>query len=292
MRVGYVVIRFYSPFHVGRYGLYDTYDYVPSDTIYAALEKLSRETGLERPVRVSSAYPVLQSGGRPELRLGVPFPATWKLDLLREASEKGLPLKDVRALRFMPLACLKGGRLAVELVEAKRGIRVVCMAGSDEVDVALWNEGLGQRVALTRNRLSRNLQNADPFRTAAFMPRVPYVVYYAGGDPRLFELLGLLGLGGERSVGLGKFKIIEQGDVDLPAGGREAVLLGVGRPVKYEAALGEWAVRGWRCTEGTVGPLSVLLDGGVVRGDFEFENVERVDKPCSRMLAPLWAWLS
>ncbi|MGB9706078.1 MAG: hypothetical protein ACPL3C_11560, partial [Pyrobaculum sp.] len=70
-----------------------------------------------------------------------------------------------------------------------------------------------------------------------------------------------------------------------------AMLMGVGRPFGGRA-VGEWAVRSWRCTRGVVGPLSVLLDGGVVEGDFQFEDVERVDVPCLKRLSPLWVWLS
>lgn len=284
MRFGYVVLRFTSPFHVGRWSLLDSFDYIPSDVVYSALYSLSVATGLKMPERVSSAYPVDPVEQAVERRLGVPVPATWKI----EAFKRGVSGKYVKRARFMPLACFKEGRVKVVNNE------FLCeLSSGGEIPLNGWPPGgIGTRVVVQRNRLSRHTLNADPYRVAAFMPRVPFVVYFQGGDARLFELLGALGVGGERTVGLGKFEVMERGEVELPDGGGKAMLMGVGRPVNFRNAVGEWAVRSWRCTNGVLGPLSVLLDGGVVEGDFEFEDVERTDAPCSKRLSPLWVWLS
>ncbi|RFA95073.1 hypothetical protein CGL51_08360 [Pyrobaculum aerophilum] len=294
MRVSYVVLRFTSPFHVGRWSLMDSLDYVPSDTIYSALFSLSASTGLEMPKRVSSAYPVNPEGRDVEERLGMPVPATWKV----EGFKRGIGGKYVKKARFMPLACLRSG--SVE--EGGDGFKCRLPGGSIRLD--RWPcdgrteagqrpcKGLGSRVVISRNRISRHVVNADPYKIAAFIPSVPYVIYFEGGDRRLFELLGKVGIGGERAVGLGKFEVLEFGEVEFLEGGKAAMLLGVGRPVGFKNAVGEWAVRSWRCTHGIIGPLSVLLDGGVVEGDFEFEDVERADSPCLKKLSPLWIWLS
>jgi hypothetical protein len=63
MRLGYVVVQFESPFHVGRYSLMDALDYVPSDTVYSALEWLRHMGVGDMPARVSSAYPLLPAEG-------------------------------------------------------------------------------------------------------------------------------------------------------------------------------------------------------------------------------------
>jgi CRISPR-associated protein Csm4 len=133
---------------------------------------------------------------------------------------------------------------------------------------------------------------ADTFRVAAFSPRVPYVVYFEGGGAEAFELLGELGLGGKRSWGLGKFRVAARGEVELPDGGDWAVVLGVARPHGYAEAVGAWEVRSWRCTMGVIRPVSVLLDGGMIRGNFDLEIIEQTDAKCTKRLDPLWIWLS
>jgi CRISPR-associated protein Csm4 len=304
MRISFVVLRFTAPFHVGRWSLLDTYDYIPSDTIYSALYSLSAATGVEAPSRVSSAYPVKPDAVTNEDMLGVPVPATWRV----EAIKQGATGKKVKRARFMPLKCLKGGR-----VEVQESLK--CRVDGDVVDLAEWPtdklglstrqtrttrgttklspaDKLGLRIAVPRNRISRHIENADPYRVAVFQPMVPYVVYYQGGDPKIFDILGKLGLGGDRSAGLGKFEVISRGEVEFPDGGRSAMLLGVGRPHGFSSAIGEWAVRSWRCTHGIIGPVSVLLDGGVLEGNFDFEDIERTDAPCLKRLSPLWVWLS
>ena len=282
MRISFVVLRFTAPFHVGRWSLLDTYDYIPSDTIYSALYSLSAATGVEAPSRVSSAYPVKANAVTNEDMLGVPVPATWRV----EAIKQGAIGKKVKRARFMPLKCLKGGR-----IEVQESLK--CRVDGDVVDLAEWpTDKLGLRIAVPRNRISRHIENADPYRVAVFQPMVPYVVYYQGGDPKIFDILGKLGLGGDRSAGLGKFEVISRGEVEFPDGGRSAMLLGVGRPHGFSSAIGEWAVRSWRCTHGIIGPVSVLLDGGVLEGNFDFEDIERTDAPCLKRLSPLWVWLS
>jgi len=302
MRLGYVVVQFESPFHVGRYSLMDALDYVPSDTVYSALEWL-RHTGVgDVPARVSSAYPLLPAeGGGADVDLGperyllsAPMPALWSLAVSGAERVKRVETqvredkrKDVKGVRFVPLECLRRGELRVR--DAKgRGLVLECGGVA-----ASWRSGFhGERVVRAHNRLSRNTNMADTFRVAAFSPRVPYVVYFQGGGAGAFELLGELGLGGKRSWGLGKFKVAARGEVELPDGGGWAVVLGVARPHGYAEAVGAWEVRSWRCTRGVVGPVSVLLDGGMIRGEFDLETIGRTDADCTKRLDPLWIWLS
>jgi CRISPR-associated protein Csm4 len=302
MKLSYVVVQFESPFHVGRYSLMDALDYVPSDTVYSALEWLRHMGARDVPARVSSAYPLLPAeGGRADVVLGsekyllsAPMPALWRLavsgvkEIRRvEVQVQGDKKKDVKEVRFVPLECLRRGELRVRKAE-EEGLVLECG------DVAAtWRSGFhGEQVVRAHNRLSRNTNMADTFRVAAFSPRVPYVVYFEGGGAEAFELLGELGLGGKRSWGLGKFRVAARGEVELPDGGDWAVVLGVARPYGYEEAVGVWEVRSWRCTMGVIRPVSVLLDGGMIRGNFGLEIIEQTDAECTKRLDPLWIWLS
>jgi len=302
MRLSYVVVQFESPFHVGRYSLMDALDYVPSDTVYSALEWLRHMGVGDVPARVSSAYPLLPAeGGRADVALGperyllsAPMPALWRLAVSGAERVRGVEAqvsedrrKDVTGVRFAPLECLRRGELRVREAEG-RGLVLECGGVA-----ASWRSGFhGEQVVRAHNRLSRNTNMADTFRVAAFSPRVPYVVYFQGGGAGAFELLGELGLGGKRSWGLGKFKVAARGEVELPDGGGWAVVLGVARPHGYAEAVGAWEVRSWRCTRGVVGPVSVLLDGGMIRGEFDLETIQRTDADCTKRLDPLWIWLS
>jgi CRISPR-associated protein Csm4 len=302
MRLSYVVIQFESPFHVGRYSLMDALDYVPSDTVYSALEWLRHMDVRDVPARVSSTYPLLPAeGGRADVVLGsekyllsAPMPALWSLAVSGakkvkrvETQVKEDKRKDVKGVRFVPLECLRRGELRVR--DAKEEGLVLECGGV----AASWRSSFhGERVVRAHNRLSRNTNMADTFRVAAFSPRVPYVVYFEGGGAEAFEILGELGLGGKRSWGLGKFKVVARGEVELPDGGDWAVVLGAARPHGYAEAVGAWEVRSWRCTRGVIGPVSVLLDGGMIRGNFDLEIIERTDAECTKRLDPLWIWLS
>ncbi len=301
MRLSYVVVQFESPFHVGRYSLMDALDYVPSDTVYSALEWLRHMGVRDVPARVSSAYPLLPAEGGADVALGseryllsAPMPALWRLAVAGAEEVRRVEVqvpedrrKDVKEVRFVPLECLRRGELGVRKAE-EEGFVLECGSVA-----ATWRSGFhGEQVVRAHNRLSRNTNMADTFRVAAFSPRVPYVVYFEGGGAGAFEILGELGLGGKRSWGLGKFKVAARGEVALPDGGGWAVVLGVARPYGYVEAVGVWEVRSWRCTRGVVGPVSVLLDGGMIRGNFGLEIIERTNAECTKRLNPLWIWLS
>jgi len=204
MRLSYVVVQFESPFHVGRYSLMDALDYVPSDTVYSALEWLRHMGVGDMPARVSSAYPLLPAeGGGADVVLGsekyllsAPMPALWSLAVsgVKEIRRVEVQVqedrrKDVKEVRFVPLECLRRGELRVRKAE-EEGLVLECGGVA-----ASWRSGFhGERVVRAHNRLSRNTNMADTFRVAAFSPRVPYVVYFEGGGAEAFELLGELGL--------------------------------------------------------------------------------------------------
>jgi len=260
----------------------DTYRYVPSFTIYGALEAL-RHMGVNHGVeKVSSAYPFVKHGGEP--KPSVPTPASLPRSLLRKIPQRVSPpkaIKKLKKLRYIPLDCLS--RLdSFEVVKK----------GEDDVDVLCDGKPIEapdpQLVVVERNVLSRHLNNADVYRVVAVMPTSRYVVYYEGGDKRAFELLGKIGLGGERSSGLGKFVVVDEGSVPAGSGDR-ALLLGVGR---VREPRGDLYVEylAWNCSHGLVGPTSVLMDGTVLEKDsLEFEDI--VTENCVVKLSPLYLWI-
>jgi len=280
--VRYVVLEFTAPFHVGAGGLGDTYRYVPSFTIYGALEAL-RHMGVDHGVRrVSSAYPLVKHGGEP--KPSVPTPAFLPRSLLRKIPQGVSPpkaVKRLKKLRYIPLDCLS----RLDSFE-------VVIKGEDDVDVLCDGKPIEapepRLVVVERNVLSRHLGNADVYRVVAAMPTTYYVVYYEGGGRWVFELLGKIGLGGERSSGLGKFNVMCEGSA--PAGsGNRALLLGVGR---VREPKGDLYVEylAWNCSHGLVGPTSVLMDGSVLERDsLEFEDI--VTENCVVKLSPLYLWI-
>jgi len=270
----------------------DTLDYVPSDTIYSAMEWLRHAGVTGLPARVSSAYPLFANDSLP-----LPIPALWKMalmgvkDVKNVKAEGEVDRKTLKELQYVPLECVKRGELTVRQREAgppRGSARRELVLSCGGFEAAVTPGFHGEYVVRAHNRISRNTSMADTFRVAAFSPRVPYVIYFEGGDAAAFEVLGELGLGGKRSLGMGRFKVVAK----LPDGGEWAMVLGTARPRNYLEAVGPWEVRGWRCTHGAVGPVSVLLDGGVMRGNFEFDIIRREEVKCVKRLDPLWIWLS
>lgn len=269
----YIKIRFISPFRVGRSSLLDTFDYVPSDTIYGGLEYL-RAMGVDHGVRyVSSAYPVL--GKRPTLPV-TPRQIEW----LRRS-------KETKKIRFLPVDCWNDLRVDGEKVLKCRD------GGYDVAELRSW----GREVEYFRNRVSRHVQNADPYKVVGFLPTVDYVIYYLGDEEKVvkaFKILGEVGVGGERSVGFGRFVVVDSGPLreleNVRAGENCEVLvvLGVARPSRDVEAFGQWEVRHWWCGGCKLLPTTVLLDGGEVRGGPSFNDytVERCN--CKKRLTPLW----
>ncbi len=76
----------------------------------------------------------------------------------------------------------------------------------------------GERVGIQRNVVGRVLSNADTYRVVVFQPYVDYVLYFTvrdggasiDGVRQSLEILGKVGIGGgERSIGLGHFTVVD-----------------------------------------------------------------------------------
>ncbi|WP_069808148.1 hypothetical protein [Vulcanisaeta thermophila] len=277
MKLNYVIIKFLSPFHVGVTGLVDTYDYVPSDTVYGALEWLSFMGVRHGVERVSSAMPMVTWGGKPSLP--VPMPAKYVVELARSIREPRA-LKVLRGVRFIPRECLESG---IMVRSGPGGYGVYCGDG-------VVGGSYGNYVDVVKNTMSRFMENSDIYRVVAFQPRVDYVIYYQGDDKGVFDLLGRIGFGGERSLGLGKFTVVSRGSIEVADEGKYALLMGVARVRGEPKGFLNWEVRAWNCSTALIGPVSVLVDGSVIEGKPIFENIDTGS--CRKRLDPVVLWLS
>ena len=300
MRVGYAIIRFLGPFRVGRTGLMDTLDYVPSDTVYSALENLTH-MGIDHGIdRVSSMYPMAFTGsGGPALTVPMPIDLKVKL-LVTKGGESGsdrdrayVVAEHVKRLAHIPLDCLY--ETDVDVYVGDDGVVRVRCGGREYRHVGDY----GVRVGIQRNVLGRVFNNADTYRVAAFQPIVDYVLYFTlregadmGRARTALEVLGKVGIGGERSVGLGHFTVVNTGFIDtFRDSGSHALLLGTALPREANVVgCFNYISRGWVCSNPfyVLGPVSVLLDGSVISGSPSFENLSGPN--CVKKLDPLWVW--
>jgi len=292
MQIGYVIIEFEGAFRVGRSGLLDALEYVPSDTIYSALDYL-RFAGFNHGVAtVSSAYPLIyvDSGHRSISDYGtVPIPMNVKQSLIKRVSAERPELaKQVKRFNYLPMKCLV---TKISYRVYGDGLRIVC--GDEEFGYG----GFGEFVGIQRNVIDRVVEGADTFRVVAFMPWVRYIIYYtqsqgvvdASEGGRVFSMIGELGIGGERSVGIGHFKVVESGVIDYAGSGGYALVLGTALP-RADSVDGHLntAVRGWVCSPYyVIGPMHVITDGSVIpRGYADFEVLKYPS--CIKNLSPLW----
>ncbi|ADY01694.1 hypothetical protein VMUT_1489 [Vulcanisaeta moutnovskia 768-28] len=283
MQIGFVVIRFDGPFRVGFSGLFDSLNYVPSDTIYSALDNL-RFMGIEHGVaQVSSAYPMIFGEAKV-----FPIPMDLKLKLL-EGSEDPRWSRTIKRMQYVPFDCVYSGIDGLEL----DGDTVAIRCGGRR-----WvpRAGFGHYVSIQRNVVSRALGNADTYRVVAFSPTVDYIIYFRQGDAvdindakRAFSIIGELGIGGERSVGLGHFRVVDVGIINYGVeSGKHMLLLGTALPRRDDlSGCLNTMVRGWVCSPfHVVGPMSVLMDGSVIPSGVEFEDLKT--STCIKRFSPLW----
>ena len=288
MQIGYAIIEFEGAFRVGRSGLLDTLNYVPSDTIYSALDYL-RFMGFNHGITtVSSAYPLIyvDSGHRSISDYStVPIPMSL---IARVSAERPELTRQVRRVNYLPMKCLV---TKISYRVYGDGLKIVC--GDEEFGYGEFGEFVG----IQRNVIDRVVEGADTFRVVAFMPWVRYIIYYtqsqgvvdAGEGRRVFSMIGELGIGGERSVGIGHFRVVESGVIDYTGSGDYALVLGTALP-RANSLNGHLntAVRGWVCSPYyVIGPMHVIIDGSVIpRGYADFEVLKYPS--CIKNLSSLW----
>jgi len=288
MQIGYAIIEFEGAFRVGRSGLLDTLNYVPSDTIYSALDYL-RFMGFNHGITtVSSAYPLIyvDSGHRSISDYStVPIPMSL---IARVSAERPELTRQVRRVNYLPMKCLV---TKISYRVYGDGLKIVC--GDEEFGYGEFGEFVG----IQRNVIDRVVEGADTFRVVAFMPWVRYIIYYtqsqgvvdAGEGRRVFSMIGELGIGGERSVGIGHFRVVESGVIDYTGSGDYALVLGTALP-RANSVNGHLntAVRGWVCSPYyVIGPMHVIIDGSVIPRDYaDFEVLKYPS--CIKNLSSLW----
>src|SRR5215212_679970 len=198
-------LRMRAPLHVGSstLGEENTYDYVPSDTLFSALchaylelygrealEALLARFEEEPPFLISSAFPFFED------TLFLPFPRIAAVSRL-DGEERG----SKKLLKEVPWLSLD------DLSRMMRGEDPYAAEKADK----LPRKELLPRVALDRESSSSSLYYA---RRAVFPEEGGlWVLLDARGDRALesdlagaLHLLGDIGLGGERSVGCGRFQ--------------------------------------------------------------------------------------
>jgi len=288
MQIGYAIIEFEGAFRVGRSGLLDTLNYVPSDTIYSALDYL-RFMGFNHGITtVSSAYPLIYvDSGRRSISDYSTVPIPMSL-IARVSAERPELTRQVRRVNYLPMKCLV---TKISYRVYGDGLKIVC--GDEEFGYGEFGEFVG----IQRNVIDRVVEGADTFRVVAFMPWVRYIIYYtqsqgvvdAGEGRRVFSMIGELGIGGERSVGIGHFRVVESGVIDYTGSGDYALVLGTALP-RANSVNGHLntAVRGWVCSPYyVIGPMHVIIDGSVIpRGYADFEVLKYPS--CIKNLSSLW----
>ncbi|MGC9136838.1 type III-A CRISPR-associated RAMP protein Csm4 [Caldivirga sp.] len=284
MQIGFIIIRFNEPFRVGFSGLFDTLNYIPSDTIYSALDNL-RFMGIEHGItQVSSAYPMIYG----DVKV-FPIPMDLKLKLVKYYAQEPTKLKFIKRIQYIPLDCVYSG---IDKPITDGNHTAIECGGRKWV----FKASFGQYISIQRNVVSRALGNADPYRVMAFIPTVDYIIYFRQNDvvdvndaKRTFSLVGELGIGGERSAGFGHFKVVDVGTIDYRVeSGKYMLLLGTALP-RREILNGclNTMVKGWVCSPFyIIGPMSVLTDGSVIPNGVEFENLKT--GTCIKRLSPMW----
>lgn len=241
--------------HLGEHGigLEETAEFVHSDTLFGALcfawaelygvgaleELLAGFVGGRPDFLISSAFPRLGSV-RLFPRPMLPLPA-------KEAAAE--ELKDIRWVsESLFLAWLRGEDLTAEADPANILGEEVWVSGRERAGLLrpdarpYWTVDIVPRVALDRVTSRSNLYYVGQLR---FAPDCGLFCLVAAGRDEVYErvraalgVLGELGLGGERSLGLGSFTVEDAGPWAGPAAGPRFVTLSLYHPTPAELAGG------------------------------------------------------
>jgi CRISPR-associated protein Csm4 len=269
-----------------------------SDTLTAALfslwphlfpEDAIEQLAQEPPFALSSALPWIEGDGQIDYFL--PCPLGLLDNLAREAKER----KSIKKISHLTPELIRR-QTSGELLDTKRGRRY----GEKQVkEIRLWShrpadednsdrpfQRRAERLRLTVDRLGGGSVPGLLFDFAAveFAPHCGGAVFtwFRSEDIRrkveaVLTLLGEEGLGGDRTAGLGRFKVVAQEEVsfpDLGTGGR--LLLSLYHPTTAEVEAGvldraryDLITRGgWVTAPGAMSlrrrPVRMLREGSVI----------------------------
>lgn len=212
MRLTLVRLRFESPVRVGNEDLIDAI------TLFRALMSSLAQLGedlseLFEGVRLSALYPVIN--GVPYLKAPV---RRVKCD--RDRREE----KEAKSREFIALPKL------VEVLKLRPPAAVECSGegyvwedGQKRVEVKKEGEtaklgDFAERVVVYRNRIDRATGAADPFSFPAVVYKAEMGFLAQGWSKKLGRALKLLsetGIGGDRNLGYGRFKVVDEKEIEV-----------------------------------------------------------------------------
>lgn len=245
-----------SPLHLGEHGigLEETAEFVHSDTLFGglcfawadvfgarALEELLASFAAGRPpFIISSAFPRLgrvRLFPRPMLPLPVNEPAAELLKDVRWVSEgifRAWVHGDDLTTRAEPANVI--GRTVWVGPDERPGLP------STQTARPYWEVDIVPKVALDRVTSASNLYYVGQVR---FAPDCGLFCLVSAGADGVYdeiraalEALGELGLGGERSLGLGNFRVEDAGPWQAPAGGPRFLTLSLYHPTTADLEAG------------------------------------------------------
>jgi len=218
-----ITVKFESPFKIGR-----GENYIDAFTLYRAFIKSLSMLGedfsevVEGSVKFTSTFPVING----KLFLKVP---PKKVNVKDRVLEKKLKKVD-----YISLDLLK------KIKERKKNLSKVEIKASEVVNDEFINieiDGInafvyenaivekeekvdikGDYVIEYKNRISRVTQMSDIFTIVGYLPHYTLGFIASRWDGKLERALHLLertGIGGERSIGFGRFKVVKKEDIDV-----------------------------------------------------------------------------
>ena len=224
-----ITIKFESPFKIGR-----GENYIDAFTLYRAVIKALSMLGedfsyiAEGNVKFSSAFPVIN--GKPFLKM-----PPKKVNVKDRVLEK--KLKKVEYISLDLLKRIKEKKNDFSKVEIKvdekvedefikieiDGIHALAYKNAivekeEEIDIE------GDYVAEYKNRISRVSQMSDIFTVVGYLPHYTMGFIASDWNNRLEKALRLLertGIGGERNIGFGKFKVVKEEDIGITIANEE-----------------------------------------------------------------------
>ena len=208
-----ITLTFITPFSIG-----EKENYVDAITLYRAFIKALSLLGepfddiLEGKVKFSSAFPVYKE----KLFLRMPYRTIKCEDRAKEKQLRKIGYLNSEVLEKIPppytIECRKDG----DYIVGKDG---EMMLGKESYLVSY-----GDFIVDYKNRMDRLNNSADIYSISAFIPHTDVGFLATSWDNRLeraLKLLEKLGIGKDRNLGYGKFKVKGVKDFDIKVAGNE-----------------------------------------------------------------------
>ena len=201
-----ILLKFATPFKIG-----NGENYIDAITIYRAFIKALSYLGepfddiMNGSVKFSSTFPY-----KGELFIKMPFRQVVCQDRRKEKEIRSIQyvsLKTYEEIEPPYLMRCEGDKIIIQDRNKSRELR------RDEI-----LESYGKFGVDYRNRMDRLFSSSDPFSMPYFMPAGELAFLSSTWNKKLEEALKLLeitGIGGDRNLGYGKFKVVGYKDVDV-----------------------------------------------------------------------------